>query len=36
MDRLERQLREEIAAVHRSYKREVVLYRPVSHPARKG
>ena len=36
MDRLERQLREEIAAVHRSYKREVVLYRPASHPVRKG
>lgn len=26
--RLERELREEIRAVHRSYKREVVLYRP--------
>jgi MerR family transcriptional regulator/heat shock protein HspR len=35
MDRLERQLRAEIAAVHRSYKREVVLYRPASHPATK-
>ena len=34
MLRLERDLREEIAAVHRSYKREVVLYRPSSeHPA---
>ena len=33
MDRLERQLRAEIAAVHRSYKREVVLYRPAQHPA---
>ena len=34
MDRLERELREEIAAVHRSYRRELVLYRPVSqHPA---
>jgi MerR family transcriptional regulator/heat shock protein HspR len=35
MSRLERELREEIAAVHRSYRREVVLYRPSS-PARKS
>jgi MerR family transcriptional regulator/heat shock protein HspR len=36
MNRLERELREEIASVHRSYKREVVLYSPVSkHPARR-
>jgi MerR family transcriptional regulator, heat shock protein HspR len=33
MDRLERELRAEIAAVHRSYKRDVVLYRPAQHPA---
>jgi MerR family transcriptional regulator, heat shock protein HspR len=34
MNRLERDLREEIAAVHRSYKRELVLYRPSSrHPS---
>jgi MerR family transcriptional regulator/heat shock protein HspR len=33
MARLERDLREEIASVHRSYKREVVLYRPERHPA---
>jgi MerR family transcriptional regulator/heat shock protein HspR len=34
MNRLERELREEIAAVHRSYKREVVLYRSsTQHPA---
>jgi MerR family transcriptional regulator, heat shock protein HspR len=33
MDRLERELRAEIAQVHRSYKREMVLYRPVRHPA---
>jgi len=33
MDRLERELRAEIAEVHRSYKREVVLYRPATHPA---
>jgi MerR family transcriptional regulator/heat shock protein HspR len=28
MERLERELREEIASIHRSYKRELVLYRP--------
>jgi MerR family transcriptional regulator/heat shock protein HspR len=28
MGRLERELRAEIASVHRSYKRELVLYRP--------
>jgi hypothetical protein len=33
MERLERELREEIASVHRSYKREIVLYRPAKHPA---
>jgi MerR family transcriptional regulator, heat shock protein HspR len=33
MDRLERELRDEIAHVHRSYKREIVLYRPARHPA---
>ena len=33
MDRLERELRAEIAEVHRSYRREVVLYRPAQHPA---
>ena len=36
MDRLERELRAEIADVHRSYKREVVLYRPTKHPARRS
>ena len=35
MERLERELRAEIASVHRSYKREVVLYRPSQHPARR-
>jgi MerR family transcriptional regulator/heat shock protein HspR len=35
MERLERELREEIASVHRSYKRELVLYRPAQHPARR-
>ena len=33
MERLERELRAEIADVHRTYKREVVLYRPAQHPA---
>ena len=36
MNRLERELRAEIAAVHRSYRREVVLYRPAQHPATRG
>ena len=33
MVRQERELRAEIAAVHRSYRREIVLYRPARHPA---
>ena len=33
MERLERELRDEIQRVHRSYKRELVLYRPAQHPA---
>ena len=33
MERLERELRDEIQAVHRSYRRELVLYRPERHPA---
>jgi MerR family transcriptional regulator/heat shock protein HspR len=33
MDRLERELRDEIRTVHKSYKREVVLYRPPHHPS---
>jgi len=33
MDRLERELRAEIASVHRSYKREVVLYQAAKLPA---
>lgn len=36
MERIERELREEIASVHRSYKRELVLYRPPQHPARRS
>ena len=33
MDRLERELREEIQEVHKTYRREVVLYQPARHPA---
>jgi MerR family transcriptional regulator, heat shock protein HspR len=37
MNRLERELRAEIAAIHKSYKRELVVYRPRSeHPAPRG
>jgi MerR family transcriptional regulator, heat shock protein HspR len=32
MERLERELRDEIQNVHRSYRRELVLYRPAHHP----
>jgi len=36
MERLERELRAEIASVHRSYKREIVLYdEPTQAPARR-
>ena len=36
MERLERELRDEIASVHRSYKRELVVYEPGSqHPVRR-
>ena len=33
MERMERELREEIRTVHRSYRREVVLYRESEPPA---
>jgi MerR family transcriptional regulator, heat shock protein HspR len=33
LERLERELRTEIAAVHKSYKRELVVYQPAKHPA---
>jgi MerR family transcriptional regulator/heat shock protein HspR len=36
MDRMERELREEIRTVHRSYRREVVLYDPGDHPVPRG
>jgi MerR family transcriptional regulator/heat shock protein HspR len=35
MERMERELRAEIAEVHRSYKRELVVYRPAEAPARR-
>jgi MerR family transcriptional regulator, heat shock protein HspR len=35
LERLERELREQIREVHRSYKREIVLYRPMQAAARK-
>jgi MerR family transcriptional regulator/heat shock protein HspR len=33
MDRLERELRDEIRTVHKAYKREIVLYQHPQHPA---
>jgi MerR family transcriptional regulator/heat shock protein HspR len=36
MERVERELRAEIAAVHRSYRREIVLYRPGQPPVRRA
>ena len=33
MERIERELRAEISKVHRSYRRELVLYRSSQHPA---
>ena len=36
MERLERELRAEIASVHRSYRRELVLYQPGQHPVRRS
>ena len=36
MERIERDLRAEIASVHRSYRRDVVLYQPGRHPARRS
>ena len=35
MERIERELRAELAEVHRSYKRELVVYRPAETPARR-
>jgi MerR family transcriptional regulator/heat shock protein HspR len=36
MERVERELRAEIASVHRSYKRELVVYSPSKHPVRRS
>jgi MerR family transcriptional regulator, heat shock protein HspR len=33
MDLLERELREEMRTIHKTYKRELVIYRPSPHPA---
>ena len=35
-EQLERQLRAEIQEVHRSYRRELVVYRPSRHPAKRS
>jgi MerR family transcriptional regulator/heat shock protein HspR len=35
LDRLERELREQVDEVHRQYRRELVLYRPTQHPERR-
>jgi MerR family transcriptional regulator, heat shock protein HspR len=34
MEKLERELRDQVEAVHRQYRRELVLYEPPIHPAR--
>jgi MerR family transcriptional regulator/heat shock protein HspR len=36
LERVEAELRAEIAAVHKSYRRELVLYEPAKHPARRS
>jgi MerR family transcriptional regulator/heat shock protein HspR len=36
MERVERDLRAEIASVHRSYRRDVVVYQPAQSPARRS
>ena len=33
MERIEREMREQIAAVHKEYRRDLVLYRPETRPA---
>jgi MerR family transcriptional regulator, heat shock protein HspR len=35
MERLEREMRDRIEAVHKQYRRELVLYRPPAHPVPK-
>jgi MerR family transcriptional regulator/heat shock protein HspR len=36
LDRMEREMREAIDQVHRSYRRDLVLYRPAQPPARRS
>ena len=36
LDRMEREMRETIDQVHRSYRRDLVLYRPAQPPARRN
>ena len=36
MERIERQMREEIAEVHRQYRRDLVVWRPADPPARRA
>ena len=36
IERLEREMRETVNRVHREYRRELVLYRPSQHPARRS
>ena len=36
LDRMEREMRETIAEVHRSYRRDLVLYRPAQPPVPRG
>jgi hypothetical protein len=36
LERMEQEMRSAIEEVHRSYRREIVLYRPSQPPVRKG
>jgi MerR family transcriptional regulator/heat shock protein HspR len=36
LDRLEHEMRSTIAEIHRSYRRDLVLYRPAQSPAQRG
>ena len=36
MERIERQMRAEIAEVHRQYRRDLVVWRPADPPARRA
>jgi MerR family transcriptional regulator/heat shock protein HspR len=35
LERLEREMREAVEQVHKQYRRDLVLYRPATHPVRK-